>query len=161
MSTLRHGKGVHCFGASCEPITVRIFPASSIARMFAPSAKYTTPSLSIAIPAKTVSWQNIHFRTMFTPYLNGNDKSINKWSKQLDKKAASPLHMDGSVVFARWRQCAPASNTFPWTFPSPYPKRHVDQFSHFCTAHSLRSLHFTAGPFPSKLPLFMGISRPV
>ena len=27
-------------------------------------------------------------------------------------KASSPLHMDGSVVFARWRQCALISNTW-------------------------------------------------
>ena len=32
----------------------------------------------------------------------------NKWSKWYDKKAASPPpHADGSVVFARVRQCAP------------------------------------------------------
>jgi len=31
----------------------------------------------------------------------------NRWSKQLDKKAALLPHMDGTVVFARWRQCAP------------------------------------------------------
>jgi len=30
----------------------------------------------------------------------------NNWSKQLDKKAAPPPHTDGSVIFARWRQCA-------------------------------------------------------
>ena len=36
--------------------------------------------------------------------------SLLKWSKKFDKKAASPPHMDGSTVFARWRQCAPPSN---------------------------------------------------
>jgi len=35
----------------------------------------------------------------------------NKWSKYFGKKAASLLHMDGSIVFARWRQCAPPCNT--------------------------------------------------
>jgi len=36
---------------------------------------------------------------------------ITKWSKtqsNLTKKATSPLHMDGSVVFARLRQCSTA-----------------------------------------------------
>jgi len=33
---------------------------------------------------------------------NNNDY----WSKKFDKKAALPQHMDGSVVFVRWRQCA-------------------------------------------------------
>jgi len=31
----------------------------------------------------------------------------NNWSKQFDKKAAAPPHMDDSIVFARWSQCAP------------------------------------------------------
>jgi len=30
-----------------------------------------------------------------------------KWSNQFDKKTPSPPHMDGSIVFARWRQYAP------------------------------------------------------
>jgi len=37
-------------------------------------------------------------------------------------KAASPPHMDGSIVFARWRQYAPPSNTCflgPTAHPSP------------------------------------------
>jgi len=107
------------------------------------------------------------------------------------KGAASPLHTDGSLVFARWRQYVPPANacffgptrvhnpngisigsavlhnsqqsvvgharacSFPqklplgmghsgppsntWfltlTHPSPQPKRHLDWFSHFCTAH--------------------------
>jgi len=39
----------------------------------------------------------------------------------------------------------------PWAHPSPYPKRHLDQFSHFCTAHGRRSLLFTKGhPFASQ-----------
>jgi len=33
----------------------------------------------------------------------------------------------------------------PWAHPSPYPKRHLDRFSHFCTAYSRRSLYFTMG----------------
>ena len=58
--------------------------------------------------------------------------------------------MDGSIVFARWRQCAPQSplNTCFLGPTSPYAKRHLDQFSRFCTAHGRRSLYFTMGhPF--------------
>ena len=34
--------------------------------------------------------------------------------------------------------------------PSPYPKQHLSQLSHFCTAHN-RDLYFTIGhPFPSQ-----------
>ena len=40
--------------------------------------------------------------------------------------------------------------------PSPQPKREIDRFSHFCTAHGRKSVHFTMGrPFPPKLPLPM------
>ena len=37
----------------------------------------------------------------------------------------------GSVVFARWRQCAPHLIMLPWIHPSPRPKRHLDRFSRF------------------------------
>jgi len=36
----------------------------------------------------------------------------NKWSKYFDKKAASTQHMHGSIVFDRWRQCAPHATHF-------------------------------------------------
>ena len=97
---------------------------------------------------------------------------------------ASP-HMHGSIVFARWRQCAPhtthassdpsfvsdiaifvlkrdvklqLTNQLTWAHPSLYPKQHLDWFSCFCTTHGRRYLCFTMGrPFPtSKLPLHMG-----
>ena len=49
----------------------------------------------------------------------------------------------------------------PCAHPSPQPKRHLDRFSRFYTAHSTVSLYFTMGrPFPSKSPLTMGISGP-
>jgi len=43
-----------------------------------------------------------------------------------------------------------------WTHPSPHPKRHLDRFSHFCTAHGRESRYFTMGrPFPLKIaPLY-------
>jgi len=49
------------------------------------------------------------------------------------------------------------SNTIPWAHLRPQPKRHLDQFSRFCTDDRRASLYFTMGrPFsPSKLPLPM------
>jgi len=48
----------------------------------------------------------------------------------------------------------PISYMLPCVHPSPHPKRHLDRFSCFCTAHGIESLYFTMGrPFPSKLPL--------
>jgi len=69
-------------------------------------------------------------------------------------------HVDGSIVFARRRQCAPPSSTWiPWTHLAQHAKRRLDRFSHFCTSHSRKSytLHWAA-PFPSILPMCMGLS---
>jgi len=55
-------------------------------------------------------------------------------SGQIWQKGPSLPHMDGSIVFGRWRQCAPPSNTC-FLRPTRVPKRHLDQFSHFCRAH--------------------------
>ena len=51
----------------------------------------------------------------------------------------------------------------PSAHPNPQRKRHLDQFSHFCTDDCRVSLHFTIGcPFsPSKLLLPMGGSGPL
>jgi len=50
-----------------------------------------------------------------------------------------------------------------WAQPSPNPKRHLDRFSRFCTAHGSESLHFTTGrPFALlKLPLPLGYLDPM
>jgi len=53
--------------------------------------------------------------------------SVEQMVKLIWYKAASPPYMDGSVIFARWRQCAPPSNT--------HPKRHLYRFSRFCRGH--------------------------
>ena len=37
--------------------------------------------------------------------------------------------MNGSTIFAKWRQCAACQST--WTHSSPQPKRHLDQLSGF------------------------------
>ena len=40
----------------------------------------------------------------------------------------------------------------PWAYSSPHPKRHLDRFSRFCTAHGREFLYFTMGrPFLQKI----------
>jgi len=42
-----------------------------------------------------------------------------------------------------------------------HPKRHLNWFSRFCTAHGRQSLYFTMGaPSPRKLPIPVGTSGP-
>ena len=45
------------------------------------------------------------------------------------------MKLNGSIIFASWRQCAPHLITLPWTHPHPQPKRHLDRFSRFYRAH--------------------------
>jgi len=44
----------------------------------------------------------------------------------------------------------------PWAHPSPKPKRHLNRFSHFCTAHRRVSVYFTIG-----CPSFLKIAIPM
>jgi len=55
---------------------------------------------------------------------------------------AGPPNMDRSIVFARWRQCAPHV-THGSFHPGPQPKRHLDRLSHICTAHGRMSSDMT------------------
>jgi len=49
----------------------------------------------------------------------------------------------------------------PWAYTSPQPKRHLNRFSRFCTAHCTVSLYFTTGrPFPLKIAPSHGESGP-
>jgi len=71
-----------------------------------------------------------------------------QWSKKVDKKVTSSLHMDSSVVYL-----SDVANVhhhmLPWSHLSPYPKWHLDQFSRFCAAHGRRFIYFTTGhPYP-------------
>jgi len=63
--------------------------------------------------------------------------------KVIWQQAASPPHVDGSVVFMRRRRCALRLIHAFLAHPSPQPKRHLDRFSHFCTADGRASLYFT------------------
>jgi len=62
---------------------------------------------------------------------------------------------------AHWRHLA---NTIELvllsTHPSPQPKRQIDRFGRVCTAHGRKSLYFTVGDTPPKLPLLVGGSDP-
>ena len=72
--------------------------------------------------------------------------------KVIRHKVASLTDTDGSIVFTRLCQCASHQTHASLGPPSPRPKRHLDRFSHFCTAHGRESLYFTVGhPFPLKI----------
>jgi len=57
-------------------------------------------------PAMKLYWQQLRQYTL--PLRCDNN---NKLSKKFDKKVVLLLHMDGSVVLARWRQWVPLSDT--------------------------------------------------
>jgi len=72
--------------------------------------------------------------------------------------------MDGPMTYASWRPYAPTptcvKHTF-WAYTSPKPKRHIDRFSSFCTAHLRVYLYFTMGrPFPLYISPCYGGSGP-
>jgi len=78
----------------------------------------------------------------------------------------------GSAVFAQltaecrrahWRHLV---NTIELVLPSahssPQPKRQIDRFSRFCTAHSRKSVYFTIGAlFPKNCPYPWGFWTPI
>ena len=86
----------------------------------------------------------------------------NKWSKLFYKKAASPLHMDGSVVFARLCQYAPSLMHASLHQPRSATKMSFWSIQPLCTAHGKVSLYFTKGqPFPPHTcPFIWGICTP-
>jgi len=53
------------------------------------------------------------------------------------------------LMIAHWRHLANTTElVLPLAHPSPQPKRQIDQFSRFCTAHGRKSIYFTNGrPF--------------
>ena len=79
-----------------------------------------------------------------------------------NRQGASPPQRDGSIVFARWRQCVLPHwrhlvNTIALVHPptSPQAKRQIDRFSRFCTAHGgAYTLQWAL--HPPELPLPMG-----
>jgi len=67
---------------------------------------------------------------------------------KFDKKAASPPHTENSIVFARWRQCAPHLIYASLGPPKSVPQTASWSVQLFWTAHGIRSLSFTMGlPF--------------
>jgi len=57
-----------------------------------------------------------------------------------------------------WRHLANTIELMlPSAHPSPQPKRKIDRFSRFCTAHGRKSLYFTMGlPFSQDCPFHWG-----
>jgi len=109
-------------------------------------------------------------------YLNSTWLALLK-KKQVVKviwhKTASLPHTDGSIVFARWRQCAhmeghiSATRRIRWTcaFSSTAEstaQTEIDRFSRFCTAHGRKSLYYTMGdPFTQNCPFSSGDRDPI
>ena len=83
--------------------------------------------------------------------------------------SGGPEGSTGSIVFARWRQCALPCGRIGTTwqmFPSAHtclqPKRQIDQFSRFCTAHGRKSLYCIVGDhFLQNHPFSWGILTPI
>jgi len=61
-----------------------------------------------------------------------------------------------------WRHLANTIEVvLPSAHPSPQPKRQVDRFSRFCTAHGRNvPIPYNGRPFPPKVPLPVGQSEP-
>jgi len=60
-----------------------------------------------------------------------------------------------------WGICIPIKYVVPWVHPTQHPKRHLDRFSRFCTAHGRKSLYFTmSAPFPKIAPSHGGSQHP-
>jgi len=48
----------------------------------------------------------------------------------------------------------------PWAHPSPQPKRHLDQFSRFCTDDRRVFFYFTMGRPSPKCPSYGDLDQP-
>jgi len=60
-------------------------------------------------------------------------------------------------IWAHWHHLANMIElVLPSAHPSPQPKRQIDRFSRFCTAHDRVSILYNRRPFPPKLPLLVG-----
>jgi len=63
---------------------------------------------------------------------------------------------------AHWRHLENMMElVLPSAHPSPQPKRQIDEFSRFCTAHGRKCLYFTMGdPYPQNCPFSLGLRPP-
>jgi len=59
-------------------------------------------------------------------------------------------------MWAHWRHLANTIElVLPSAYPSPRPKRQIDWFSRFCTAHGRKSMYFTMATLSPKLPILV------
>jgi len=68
--------------------------------------------------------------------------------------------MDGAVVFAGWRQCAPHLIMLPWAHRSPQSIQHLNRFSHFAQLTSECHRACPGISFPLKIASSLGRSGP-
>jgi len=100
---------------------------------------------------------NIHF-TLATPHAKCNNIGDNKWSKEFDIKPhrcsrrTVQSYSPGCANVPSHGVCTHLANMIELVFPSahqsPQPKRQIDRFTHFCTAHGRKSLYFIMGRPP-------------
>ena len=102
---------------------------------------------------------NIHFASA----KRNNNIGDNKWSKEFDIKPQRcsrrtvQSYSPGGANVPSHGVCTHLANMIELAFPSahqsPQPKRQIDRFTHFCTAHGRKSLYFTMGaPFGQYFP---------
>ena len=96
----------------------------------------------------------------------------NKWAKYFDIRRIATVDRQFNVIRQVMATCPPMrahwchlANTIELVHPlahrSPQPKRQINRFSRFCTAHSRKSLYFTMGdPFPKNCLFLWGIWTP-
>ena len=106
----------------------------------------------------TQSYQKFRHSIGHLPLVVGS-KNV-KWSKSFDKKDLSTQYMDGSVLFARLRQCESHQiHASLGIHPIPQHKRHLSQpFLHSSWQNIVGNA--PASHFPYKFPLCMGRSGP-
>jgi len=69
--------------------------------------KQRTVVTSHVLPLAVKVVRHYAYEVQIPAISSNSNNNINKRSESFDENAASPPHMDGSIVFARWGQCAP------------------------------------------------------
>jgi len=117
------------------------------------------------LPRRTYWTSLFARRIIFISPMHGSRKR-NKWSVQVDirphcrsRRTVQSYSPGGGNVPSRvWRHLANTIElVLPWAYPSSQPKRKIDRFSRFCTAHGIKFLYFTMDiPFLQNCPVPWG-----